>query len=163
MRPQIFARGGLAVRIQFRRPPFLAAQYLVLCMVMMFAANAAAAEGPSPADHTDIQAVIKRQLSAFSRDDAGAAFAIASPVIQRMFGNPANFLAMVKSGYPPLYRHRRAEFGELAVMNGELVQSVLVTGADGHQALALYAMIKDGTRAWRINGCRLLQKEELAA
>jgi len=147
------------VGIQFWRPPFLAA----FCAVLMLAPQLAAADGPPPAERTAIQDVIKRQLGAFARDDAGAAFAIASPMIQRMFGNPANFLAMVKSGYPRLYRHRWAEFGELAVMTGELVQSVKFTGADGHQALALYAMIKDGTGAWRINGCRLLQKEELAA
>ncbi len=145
--------------LQNWRPPFLAA----LCTVLLLAANVAAADGPSPSEHTDIQAAIKQQLSAFSRDDAGGAFSIASPMIQRMFGSPANFMAMVRSGYPQVYRHRRAAFGELSQLNGELVQIVEFTGTDGHKALALYSMIKDAAGTWRINGCRLLQKGERGA
>jgi translation initiation factor IF-3 len=34
---------------------------------------------------------------------------------------------------------------------------------DGHKVLAVYSMVKDNTGAWRINGCRLLQKGELGA
>ena len=146
--------------IQIRRLPVLAA----FCAVLMISAiGARAADTPSPADGADVRAVIKHQLGAFSRDDAGAAFSLASPMIQRLFGSPANFMAMVRAGYPQVYRHRRAEFGELTRLDGELVQLVVFTGRDGHKALAVYTMVKDPTGAWRINGCRLLQKSGLAA
>jgi hypothetical protein len=102
-------------------------------------------------------------LNAFSRDDAAEAFSIASPMIQKYFGNPANFMAMVRKAYPQVYRHRRMEFAELATVNGEWAQIVIFAGTDGHKALAVYTMIRDAAGVWRINGCRLLQKGEEAA
>ncbi len=148
------------MRIHSWRLPLLAA-FVVLLMISGIGAQAA--DRPPASEQTNVQTVIKRQLSAFLRDDAGAAFAFASPMIQELFRNPATFLAMVRTGYPQVYRHRRADFGELTLVNGKLVQLVIFTGTDGHKALAVYTMVKDKTGAWRINGCRLLQKGELGA
>ena len=142
-----------------RRLPLIAA----LCGLMTLAPAFVSATEDLAAEHGRIRAVIERQLEAFSRDDERAAYAVASPLIQRLIGNPANFMAMVRASYPQVYRHRRAEFGALSEMNGELVQLVTFTGLDGHKVLAVYSMVKDNTGAWRINGCRLLQKGELDA
>ncbi len=142
------------------RMPLIAA---FVSLLIMASGDARAADLPPPSEHDGIQSVIRSQLDAFRRDDAGAAFSIASPSIQRIFGNPANFLAMVQTGYPQVYRHRRAEFGELSVVRGELVQPVVFTGMDGHKALALYSIIKDSSGTWRISGCRLVQKGEAGA
>ena len=142
-----------------RRLPLIAA----LCGLMTLAPAFVSATEVSAAEHGRIRAVIERQLEAFSRDDERAAYAVASPLIQGLFGNPANFMAMVRAGYPQVYRHRRAVIGALSEMNGELVQLVAFTGLDGHKILAVYSMVKDNTGAWRINGCRLLQKDERGA
>ena len=119
-----------------RRLPLIAA----LCGLMTLAPAFVSATEVSAAEHGRIRAVIERQLEAFSRDDERAAYAVASPLIQR-----------------------RAVIGALSEMNGELVQLVAFTGLDGHKVLAVYSMVKDNTGAWRINGCRLLQKDELGA
>ena len=142
----------------FRRLPLIAA----LCGLLTLVPGLVSATDDGQT-RGQIRAVIEKQLEAFSRDDGGAAYAVASPMIQRLFGNPANFMAMVRAGYPQVYRHRRAEFGALRELNGELVQLVTFTGLDGHKVLAIYSMVKDNTGSWRINGCRLLQKGELGA
>ena len=41
------------------------------------------------------------------RDDAKRAFSYAAPSIRAMFGTPERFLAMVRAGYPVVYRRRR--------------------------------------------------------
>ena len=54
---------------------------------------------------SDISAVIMAQLDAFRKDDAKAAFAIASPEIQKRFGQAADrFLTMLKQNYPLHFR-----------------------------------------------------------
>jgi Domain of unknown function (DUF4864) len=57
------------------------------------------------------RALIERQLDAFERDDAAAAYALAAPTIKDMFSDADHFIAMVRDHYAPVYRHRSAEFG----------------------------------------------------
>ncbi len=106
-------------------------------------------------DTTAIRSVIQSQLDAFQRDDAPGAFALASPDIQGLFGSPERFLSMVRMGYPPVYRARRATFQELAHIGPTLIQPVLIVGADGGMVLALYAMEQQPDGSWRIDGCEL--------
>ena len=47
------------------------------------------------------RAIVERQFDAFARDDAAAAYALADPAIQTMFGDADHFLAMVRDNYPP--------------------------------------------------------------
>ena len=143
----------------FRLPLMVA----VCCFMVATTTTDVLADRAAPSEQTEIRAVIQQQLNAFSRDDANAAYAIASPMIQQMFGTAANFMAMVRQGYGQIYRHRRMEFGKLAQVNGEWVQLVVFTGSHGHKALAVYTMFKDAAGGWRIHGCRLLQKDEEAA
>lgn len=115
------------------------------------------------ADQTAIRAVIKEQIAAFQRDDGSAAFALASPGIQRQFGTPANFMAMVRSGYQPVYRPRRVEFREVVELFSSPTQKVLVIGPDGLPVLALYPMAKQPDGSWRTDGCYLVRMTDLAA
>ena len=103
------------------------------------------------ATETAIREVVTRQLDAMKRGDAAVAFAVASPAIQTMFGDAANFMSMVEKGYPQIYRPRNHRFHELDEAEGKLVRCVLVE-SDSGIAVARYQMIEiDG--AWRINGC----------
>jgi hypothetical protein len=105
-----------------------------------------------------IEAVITRQLDAFKGNDGAGAFKHASPMIQGMFGDAATFSAMVQAGYPQIYRSRSAKFLKLGVVDGRLLQTVLIEGADGTFVTAAYEMIEiDGV--WRINGCTLVKGE----
>ena len=116
----------------------------------------------SAADREAIRRTIEAQMDAFRRDDEAAAFAFASPMIQGMFGTAANFMAMVRTGYPPVHRPRSVDFTELVEEGGALVQKVELIGPDGRPALALYTMVR-GPHGWLIDGCRLVASERPAA
>ncbi len=101
-----------------------------------------------------IRSVISKQIEAFRQDDGAEAFALASPNIQKKYGNADLFMEIVKTRYRPVYRPKRVQFLELAEGEGQIVQKVLLTISDQETVLALYPMIKvDGT--WRIDGCFL--------
>src|ERR1700722_12350816 len=100
-----------------------------------------------------IQQVIEQKLDAFHRDDDGAAFALAAPSIQAMFGDPENFMTMVKNGFQPLYRTKEFSFEALQEVGGRILQRMRVVGADGVAHVALYAMERQADGHWLIAGC----------
>ena len=141
------------------RAAFLALTVLVLAPSAGAAGAAGAQTGgtvPGAADQARIEQVIRDQMSAFRRDDGAAAFAHASPTIQRKFGDPAAFMAMVRTGYAPVYRPRHVEFRDLVELRGAPAQQVLVIGPDGNPVMAVYSMERQPDGTWRISGCVLL-------
>jgi len=122
----------------------------------------AQAQDVGEADRQAIRSAIERQLDAFRRDDGAAAFAIASPEIQRQFQSPEMFMQMVRQGYPQVYRPREVDFRDLLVAEGAPNQAVLVVGPDGKAAMAIYRMQKQPDGSWRIDGCALLKTGETA-
>ncbi len=129
-----------------------------LALLLLDPAPARAAE---PAD--SIRAVIEAQLRAFRADDGAAAFALASPDIQRLFGDPDRFMAMVRSGYQAVYRPRSHEFRDLAPEGDRLVQRVLLVGPDGVPVVAAYLMERQPDGSWRIDGCVFERPPEATA
>src|SRR6185369_2536882 len=90
------------------------ARRLILLVVALLGFAPAHGEEATGADRGAIRAVIEQQLAAFQRDDGEAAFAFASPGIRAQFQTAETFMSMVRSGYPPVYRPREVQFGELA-------------------------------------------------
>lgn len=107
------------------------------------------------ADKTAIRQVIRAQLAAFRKDDADLAFSYASPLLQDKFGNAENFLDMVKTAYPSVYRPRDVQFRELETTTDGPVQKVFFFGPDGDPVLGLYLMQKQRNGKWKTNGCEL--------
>lgn len=107
------------------------------------------------ADKTAIRQVIRAQLAAFRKDDADLAFSYASPLLQDKFGNAENFLDMVKTAYPSVYRPRDVQFRELETTADGPVQKVFFFGPDGDPVLGLYLMQKQRNGKWKTNGCEL--------
>ncbi len=140
---------------------------LVMAAWLLGMAAGALAADPTevaPADQAAIRAVIQRQLDAFRKDDAPAAFAFASPGIQAQFaGDPDSFMEMVRRLYQPVYRPRSTAFGPMVVQGGQTVQKLEITGQDGvgHEALYFMEHEKDGT--WRIRGCALTDSGTVGA
>ncbi len=117
---------------------------------------------PVPAsDAAAIHSVINRQIEAFGRDDAAAAFKLASPSIQGEFGSADQFLDMVRRSYPPVYRPRSVEFAALGEVDGDVVQNVELIGPDGLAYTARYTMEKQADGSWRVSACELLQSRRL--
>ncbi len=131
-----------------------------LLLVLVFLAGTAVAAEPTAADRGAIRQVIESQMSAFRQNDAAAAFRFAAPGIQAMFGTPDNFIRMVESGYPPVYRPREVEFRDIVTRDDLIVQKVLIVGPDGRPVLALYTMEMQPDGTWRIAGCRLVEVDE---
>ena len=115
---------------------------------------------PDAGDVAAIRAVIQGQLDAFRLDNAGQAFAYASPAIQSIFKSPDAFLSMVKSSYQPVYRPREVEFRDLVPVEGRWTQRVLVVGPDGVPIVAQYVMERQPDGSWRIDGCVFEQTNE---
>ena len=102
------------------------------------------------------QAVIRSQVEAFSRDDAAAAYSFAAPAIQNVFPQET-FMAMVRSRYAPVYRHKSFEFGEARVADGGIAQRVHIVDGDGVAWEALYTLERQPDGSLKISGCSLLK------
>ncbi len=121
--------------------------------------TAALAAGPADVSASDAKAVrvvVEAQLKAFAADDAKTAFRYASPKIREMFGSPDNFIAMVRRGYPVVYRPASIAFLQPERVDDVVVQSVHMTDADGTLWLAVYQLERQADRSWRIGGCQVV-------
>ncbi len=126
---------------------------LSLCLGMVSVAHA---------QETEIEANIGAQINAFKADDFVTAFTYASPNIQKLFRTPENFGAMVRNGYPMVWRPSEVRFLELREVAGLLWQKVMIVDGSGHVHLLDYQMIRQGSD-WKINGVQLLGASDPAA
>jgi hypothetical protein len=107
------------------------------------------------ADQAAIRQVIAAQLAAFQHDDGAQAFGYATPSIQQKFGDAATFMAMVKGGYPAVYRPKSVTFNKLVDTENGPDEILTVIGPDGAAYTAHYLMQKQPNGAWEVNGCYL--------
>ncbi len=126
-------------------------KYVIFALCVM--AGVAFAPGVR-AQEEPIRAVISAQIEAFEVDDFDTAFTFASRAIQQMFGNAQNFGAMVKNGYPMVWRPGGLKFLALEQRGGLLWQDVLVRDLEGALHILEYQMQQDGAD-WKINGVNI--------
>ena len=120
-----------------------------------------AAPNINAADRQKIEKVIRDQLDAFGRDDAGRAFGHASPDIQRMFGTPDNFIRMVRNNYAPVYRAGSVRFIRLDPIDGQWVQTVQLVDGEGRVWRALFTMKRQPDKQWKVGGCQLMPTDAI--
>ncbi|MBY6141670.1 DUF4864 domain-containing protein [Leisingera daeponensis] len=111
---------------------------------------------PAVAQKEPVTAVIGSQFEAFRNNDAETAFTYASPNIRRIFGSPERFGAMVRQGYPMVWRPAEVRYLDLREVAGSLWQRVMITDHAGVVHLLDYQMVnlKSG---WKINAVHLLK------
>lgn len=127
--------------------PILLPLFAIALIVGAWVATPARADEPGDS----IRSVIESQIAAFRANDLEGAYAFASPMIQKKFGNPQFFGQMVETGYPMIWRPSRYEMLRLEETPSGLVQVVLFEDATGRLHEAGYLMeLLDGK--WRING-----------
>lgn len=117
----------------------------------------ASASAQVPADDTrEVQRVVREQLAAFAADDAERAFSLASASIRAMFGTAAQFMQMVRSSYPVVYRPASVAFMQPKPDDDVVVQPVHMTDQGGHSWIAYYRLQRQQDSGWRIAGCVLV-------
>lgn len=102
-----------------------------------------------------ITAVIAAQIAAFQQDDFETAFSYASPGIRGIFGTVERFGAMVRGGYPMVWRPAEVRYGALREVAGDLWQRVEVIDQKGRLHFLDYQM-KETVEGWKINAVQLL-------
>jgi len=124
-----------------------------IAMTVARAAPLLIAEPVASDEARAVRGVVSAQLDAFAHDDAARAFSYAAPAIQAMFQTPERFVAMVRNGYPVVYRNASATFFVPQRVGDEIVQSVHLGDGDGGVWLATYRLERQRDGAWRIKGC----------
>jgi hypothetical protein len=131
---------------------FLAAFCLLLGLA--FGTGVAARAQPVSADDARAaRTVVSGQLDAFANDDAKRAFSYAAPSIRKTFQTPERFLAMVRAGYPVVYRAAGVTFLIPVRVESDLIQGVHLIDGDGALWLATYRLERQRDGSWRIAGC----------
>ena len=126
-------------------------------LIAALAPAASAAEPVVPAQSAKaVQLLVRAQLDAFATDDAKRAFSYAAATIQQMFGTPDNFMDMVRSTYPVVYRPASVTFLTPKPKGKVVVQPVHMTDGQGASWLAVYRLEQQKDKSWRIAGCVLV-------
>ena len=128
-----------------------------LCALLLAVAPlfVAAQSAVSPEDARAVREAIEAQIDAFRKDDAARAFSLATPGIREKFGSPENFMDMVRSSYAVVYRPASVVFEAPVAVDGQILQPVRMTDAEGRAWLAVYPMQRQPDGSWRTNGCQL--------
>lgn len=132
---------------------------LILAPIVALSLSHPVAADPSEAG---ARATISAQLEAFMADDFDRAFTFASPMIKGIFVTPEGFEAMVKQGYPMVWRHGEVRFLNAEPVDGGLRQKVMIADQAGQLHVLEYQMIPGG-EGWQINGVRRLEAPQLGA
>lgn len=125
-------------------------RFLAACAMLLALAGMVRAQ-----DRGAIEDVIGGQLEAFNQRDVEMAWTYASPMIQGMFGNSANFGMMVQRGYPMVWTNSDVRYLELREIGGRLWQKVMVRDENGGMHILDYQMIETES-GWQINGVSIL-------
>lgn len=136
--------------------------WTIALAILLFAIPAAARAGDTDAD--SVRSVISRQIDAFRKDDGEGAYGFAAPGIKRLFPSADAFMAMVRMGYPQVYRPQSFDFGPLKQQeDGDVLQDVRIVDAAGEFWTAVYALERQPDGSWLISGCWILKRPEEAA
>lgn len=140
-------------------PSVFKSLFRLLAACALAASFAAQAAPVSKGDTKKIRGVIQAQLDAFARDDAQRAFSYAAPGIRKMFGTPERFLAMVREGYPVVYRPASVGFLAPEANGATVIQAVEMADREGTLWVAVYQLERQRGGAWRITGCELMPSD----
>lgn len=115
------------------------------------------------ADRAAIQDVVSAQVAAITRDDAPAAYALASAGLKALFDSPDRFMAVVRADYGAVHRARQITYLGVAAMEGKPVQQVLVVSPTGEPMLAMFVMKQEAAGIWRVEACYLVRRPMMSA
>jgi acyl-CoA thioesterase FadM len=133
---------------------------MLLLLTGPLASRQAVAGDPSAAE---VQSVISAQIEAFRHDDGATAYSFAGSGVQALFPSVDAFMAMVRSGYAPVYRPQHFEFSQSLTAGDRFVQDVDIIAADGTAWTAEYTLARDADGHLKIEGCVLVKRPGIGA
>jgi len=136
------------------------------CLLLFAAGGTARARAdyePTEADWKAMRGVIQAQIDAFREDKDELAFSYAAPGIREQFKTAENFMRMVKTGYPAVYRPASVAFVDAAVEDGIPVQAVQFTDGAGAVWIGIYTMQRQPDESWKVSGCVLVPGKAMSA
>ena len=136
-----------------------AARMMAAIVFLGFGAATFGARATTESDATAIHQVIESQLKALQQDDGAAAFDFSTPALKAKFGDPTNFMRMVRQNYQAIYRSNQISFGKLDDVSGFKVQHVVLVDSDGNTHAALFVMEHENDGKWRVGGCFLMASD----
>ena len=108
---------------------------LVLAFACLAILAATPARADTAADERTVETLIREQIAAFGKDDGERAFTYAAPDIQKRFGDPVSFMAMVRKSYAAVYRPKSLNFLQPSWPAGQgegvVLQGVVITDSSG--------------------------------
>jgi hypothetical protein len=123
---------------------------------MQMKARADTLTGP---DVQQVQAVVTAQLTAFTNEDAEAAFAAATPEVRKSVGDPSRFLDLVRGNYPMVYHPAGFAFLAPQVEQDQVLQAVALRDADDKTWIALFTLERQPDHSWRIGACIVAEND----
>ncbi|WP_372423693.1 DUF4864 domain-containing protein [Salinarimonas chemoclinalis] len=129
---------------------------LLAALTLLLAAAVLPTAG-ARADEAAARSVIEGQLRAFLADDGALAYSHAAPGIKRLFPSHDRFMAMVRQGYPPVYRPRDFSFDSYRETAAGPIQEVTIIDQAGVAWRAIYSLEQQPDGSWKISGCQLLR------
>ena len=106
---------------------------------------------------------VTQQLDAFKRDDSAAAYSFAAPNIRQIFPSATDFMTMVKTGYPVVYRSTNVTFGDMKAEAAGFRQEVFLTDPSGQSFIASYTLERQADGSLKITSCSIRKGNDLAA
>jgi hypothetical protein len=140
--------------------------HAVACLLLLAALGTAWAQPaykPTKADWNSIRKVIQAQIDAFREDKDELAFSYAAPGIREQFKTAENFMRMVKTSYPAVYRPASVAFIDAAVEDGIPIQVVQFSDGAGVVWIGIYTMQRQPDKSWKVNGCELVPGTAVSA
>lgn len=131
----------------------------VAALILVFSVLPGLAEDTRSGEVTQ---TIQSQLDAFQKDDFSTAFTYASPAIKRLFRTPDRFGAMVRNGFPMVWRPSEVQFLEFKDKGGRVSQTVLFRDSNGVPTVLEYFMIETPS-GWQIDGVQPVEAPDVAA
>ena len=127
---------------------------LVVASAGAFAVASMSAQADlSPRDADSVRFAVQSQLAALAANDAVRAFSLATPDVQQSFGNPEQFLAMVRAQYPMVQKPAMISFTRPETVGDRVMQRVNITDESGAPWLVTYLLRREGNNRWRISAC----------
>jgi hypothetical protein len=107
-----------------------------------------------------VRSVIQKQMAAFERHDAQAAYGFITAHVKEKYPDPVNFLAHIRYDFSPLYDHTDYKFLPRSNDGDAAVQKIELRNRRGEEAEAVFRVIQQPDGLWLIDSFAVMNGDE---